>query len=292
MADGNNSSDDRDNGVNVEDDIPNNSSDVSCGKIDISSATDEKHALVCAMQVMNEGHLLVCDSANKKVKFFDEYSEVLSEVILSSEPRGMAVFSQSSIIVSLPNEKCLQKLSIDEDNEIILQGKIKTNLRCNKLVRYQEFIIAHAYDDTHRFFNIMDKDGHEIRCILTEARGSSGLFNKIRFISISPDNKTLYVTDEHHGCLGLSMNGEVLFREKGNGTPNHWGIATDTRGFLYLSAYDEDKIVVIDNKGEKIKDMVKVKHLKPCAISYSEADNFLYVKKGSSDLVLLFRCED
>ena len=292
MADGDTLSDGMDNSVNDADEVLENLDAVSCGQIDISSATDEKQAMVSAMEVIGEGYLLVCDNANKKVKLFDEDSEVLSEVTLSSEPRGMTVFDYSSIVVSLPKEKCLQYMSIDSDNDISLRNKIKTNLRCNKLVKYQESIIAHAYDDSHRFFNVIDKDGQEVRCILSESRNSNGIFNKIRFLSISSDNKILYVTDEQHGCIGLSMNGEVVFRKKGSGTPNHWGISIDPMGFVYIASYDEDKVVAINDRGEKLKDLVHLKALRPCAISFSEADNRLFVKKGSSNLVLIFQIED
>ena len=260
-------------------------------KFDISSASDEKHSVVCAFEVMPEGCLLVCDDANKKVKLLDADSEVLSEMVLTSEPHGMVVFNDSDIIVSLPSEKCLQKLSIDIDNNISLQNKRKTRVRCNKLIKFDKHIITHAFDDSHRYFNVIDSDGHEVRCILKEARNSNGIFGKIRFLCLSKDRHVLYVTDDVCGCIGMSLNGEILFRAKIGGTPNHWGVCTDSLGFLYVASYDTDKIEMLNNKGEKTKSLIYVKGMKPCCIAYNERERRLFVKRGSTNLILVFQME-
>lgn len=257
------------------------------GEIDISSPSDKKAAIVCAMEVVSEGCLLVCDCANKKVKLFDEDSEVLSEVTLTSEPRGMITFELTDVIVSLPNEKLLQKLRISKDNTVILHRRIQTRLRCSKLVAFETQFIAYAYDDIFRYFNVMDRDGHEIRSIIKMKKDSAQLFDNIRFLTLNTDNKILYVTDATSGCIGLTLNGKIVFKMKNNGTLNCWGVATDSTGCVYTALYDADKIVINHNSSENPIEVVAQKHLRPCAIYYSEDDR-LYVKKGGANLVLIY----
>lgn len=258
------------------------------GEIDISSPSDKKAAIICAMEVVSEGCLLVCDSANKKVKLFDEDSEVLSEVSLTSEPRGMITFELTDVIVSLPNEKLLQKLRISNDNTVILQSRIQTRLRCSKLAVFETQFIAYAYDDSFRYLNVMDRDGNEIRSIIKMKKDSTQLFNNIRFLTLNKGNMILYVTDATFGCVGLTLNGKVVFKMRDNGTPNCWGVATDSVGCVYVALYDADKIVVNHNSSEKPIEAVAQKHLRPCAIYYSEAEDRLYVKKGGANLVLIY----
>lgn len=262
---------------------------IFCGEIDVSSVTDEKQTFVCAMEVMREGRLLVCDNANKKIKLLDDDSEILHEVVLTSEPHGMAALSPSFAMISLPGEKSLLSIKIKSDHTISLLDKIKTKHRCNKIIKYQDNMIAHAYDDTHRFFSVLDHDGSEIHCILKEPREMNGIFHKIRFLAISPDDKILYVTDELHGCIGVSMKGEIVFREAVHRTPNQWGITTDSFGYLFIACYDLNKVVIIDHSGAELKDVISLRGLKPCGISFNKMDRKLFVKKGGTNLVLVFQ---
>ena len=259
-------------------------------KIDISSLSDEKTAVVCALEAMPDGHLLVCDTANKKIKLVDADSEVLSEIVLASDPHGMVVFDTSEVTVSLPREKCLMNLKIDDDNNITPQNRWKTRARCNKLLKFNEDIIAHNFDDSYRYFSIIDREGKDLRCILKEARNSGGIMSKIRFMCLSLDNKTLWITDDVNGCVGLSLDGELMFKHNRSGTSNFWGVCA-AAGFVFLACYNTDKILAMNKKGERLSDLVYVQDLRPCCIVYSESEGKLYVKKGSTNLVLVFQIE-
>ena len=259
-------------------------------KIDISSLSDEKTTVVCALEAMPDGHLLVCDTANKKIKLVDADSEVLSEIVLPSDPHGMVVFDTSEVTVSLPREKCLMNLKIDDDNNITLQNRWKTRARCNKLLKFNEDLIAHNFDDSYRYFSIIDREGKDLRCILKEARNSGGILSKIRFMCLSLDNKILWITDDVNGCVGLSLDGELMFKHKRSGTSNFWGVYA-AADFVFLACYDTDKVLMMNAKGERMRDLVYVQDLRPCCIVYSETEGKLYVKKGSTNLVLVFQIE-
>ena len=260
-------------------------------KIDISSASDEKTAVVCALEAMPDGHLLVCDTANKKIKLVDADSEVLSEIVLASDPHGMVVFDTSEVTVSLPREKCLMNLRIDDDNNITLQNRWKTRARCNKLLKFQGDLITHSFDDSYCYCSIIDRQGKDLRCILKEARNSGGVSSKIRFMCLSLDHKILWITDDVNGCVGLSLDGELMFRHKRSGTSNFWGVCADTAGVVLLACYDTDKVLMMNEKGERMSDLVYVQDMRPCCIMYSETEGKLYVKKGSTNLVLVFQIE-
>ena len=259
-------------------------------KIDISSISDEKTAVVCALESMPDGHLLVCDTANKKIKLVDADSEVLSEIVLTSDPHGMVVFDTSDVTVSLPREKCLINLRIDDDNNIILQNRWKTRARCNKLLTFHEDLIAHNFDDSYRYFSIIDRQGKDLRCILKEARNFGGIVSKIRFMCLSLDNKTLWITDDVNGCVGLSLDGELMFKHNRSGTSNFWGVCA-AADFAFLACYDTDTVLMVNEKGERMSDLVYVQDMRPCCIVYRENEGKLYVKKGSTNLVLVFQIE-
>ena len=80
---------------------------------------------------MREGHLLICDNANKRIKLIDDDSEILSELTLTSEPRGMVALSASNALISLPSEKSLLSFKVKSDHTLVVLDTITTKFRCN-----------------------------------------------------------------------------------------------------------------------------------------------------------------
>ena len=58
------------------------------------------------------------------------------------------------------------------------------------------------------------------------------------------------------------MNGEIVFRVKTKGTPNYWGVDTDSVGVLYIACYDTDKGIALRDNGETVQDVVSQEGLK------------------------------
>ena len=81
-------------------------------QIDIGTSTDKFRTIVSAIEFTDDGGLLVCDVGNQKIKLFDSDHEILSEISLTSKPMGMAILTSEDAIVSLPQEKSLQKIKI------------------------------------------------------------------------------------------------------------------------------------------------------------------------------------
>lgn len=257
-------------------------------QIDISTATDKTRTIVSAIEVTEDGGLLVCDFGNQKVKLFDKDFEILSEVGLTSKPMGMVILATSDLVVSLPHEQCLQKLKVKKDCLLSLEQRIKTKLKYYRLLKYKDKILAYGHDDLYRFFNIIDTDGKTIRCIMNEPRESGGIFKNVFYISLSIDNEKLYVTDMQQGCVGISLSGKLEFTYKEPETKSHHGICGGPDNSVYVACNDSDRVVVIDNKGKKVKDLISVKGLHPAYVVYSKSQGKLFVKRGGTSKVLVY----
>ena len=259
-------------------------------QIDISTAAEKVKTIVSAIEVTEDGGLIVCDMSNQKVKLFDNEHELLSEVSLTSRPMGMVMLSSTDLAVSLPEEKCLQNLKLKKGCLLALERKVKTKLKCFRLLRYNDQILAYAQDDLYRFFNIMDTEGNNVRCIMNEPKDSGGVFTNVFHMGLSINNGLIYVTDGKKGCVGLSLNGnmEFTYKEPMTATKMHHGICAGPGNSAYLACNDSDKVVVIDNKGKKVKDLICVKGMKPAYLAYSKAQSKLYVKRGGTNKVLVY----
>ena len=257
-------------------------------QIDIGTKTDKGRTVISAIEFLEDGGLLVCDVGNKKVKLFDSDHEVLSEISLTSQPMGMALLTSEDAIVSLPQEKSLQKIKIKKRCILSLDQKLKTKLMYYRLLKYKDQIVAYAKDDLYRFFNIIDMEGNTVRCIMNEPRESGGIFSNVYYMSLSADSQSLYVTDEEQGCVRLSLNGKVNFTYKEPGTKTHHGVCAGPDNSIYIACNDSNKVVVLDETGKKMKDLISVKGMKPTYIVYNETRRKLLVKRGGPSKVLIY----
>lgn len=255
----------------------------------VGAALDKYNVAINALEVTSEDLLLVCDYGNYKVKLLNPENELLSEVSLSSEPYGMALLDSSEAIVTLPKDSCLQLVKIKSGRTLILEDKIKTKLCCEKIMGYEENFIVTAYDDIYFNISIIDKKGKVLRSIYNEPRKSLHVFKSYNEMAVSPDKTTIYITNKKVGCVGISLEGKTLFGFKESGESNHYGICTDSDGLVYIACYDTDKIVLINNMGKKIKDIVSLKGLKPSYVGYSHTDSKLFVEQVNTNKVLCYQ---
>ena len=261
------------------------------GELQVTERTGEDTAIVCAMEFLQEGQVVVCDSGNNKIKLFDTNGKLTSSITLTSKPGGLALLSDTSLMWSLPLEKCLQLGTIDNGNQLKLVSTADTSKRYYRLISYQTNTIVHAEDDTHRFIFIMDKTGREIQRIVTDAKGTDEKFSVIRYMCKSPRYKAVYLTGNKLGCTCISMDGEIIATYEEANSRSHWGVCCDNDGDVFVSCPDQHKVIILDSKGEKIKDLIVSKGMDPGFIAYDQHSNKIYVWSDQKKLVLVYKID-
>ena len=59
------------------------------------------------------------------------------------------------------------------------------------------------------------------------------------------------------------MDGEIVTSFKEENSKTHWGICCDKDGYVYVTCPDRHKVVMLDSKGEKLKDLIFSKGMDP-----------------------------
>ena len=142
------------------------------GELQITEITDECIAIVCAMEFLQGGQIMVCDSGNNKIKLVGANDKIVFSISLTSTPGGLVLLSETSFMLSLPLENCLQIGMIENGKQLNLVSKANNSKRYYRLVSYQPNTIVQAEDDTKRFIFVMDKSGKEVKRIVTDTRVS------------------------------------------------------------------------------------------------------------------------
>lgn len=254
------------------------------GQIEVKSISDVERVAVTAVESLPNGLLFVCDSGNYKLKLlrlFGQRHEIVSEVCLTSEPGGVAFLSSKNAIISLPEEKCLQKVKIKERANLVLQERRRTIFKCFKLVKYHGNLIASAQDDFNFYILVMDTEGKVLRCIYKEPKPTSRLLQNMSALALSRGGKTLLVVHQSLGCLGMLLSGDIVFKFSEPGEHFHTGLCSDINGNLYIGCYITDKIVMISKSGERLCDFLTFKRMHPETIYLSD-DSKMYVFSGST----------
>ena len=143
-------------------DTPKVSSDINAvylEQIAVGSETDKYYAYLIAREDMIDGSMLVCDSDNRKLKYYDANGDFLNEIGLSCDPYGMAQISSTEVIVTQPEEFHLQIVKIMPGSQLAFGKRLKTKLKCEKILRYHDTFLAVASDDMYCCISRMDSSG-------------------------------------------------------------------------------------------------------------------------------------
>lgn len=249
------------------------------GQIEVKSVADAYSVSVSEIKSLPNGFLFVCDSGNKKLKLFGSRYEFLFEVCLSSEPGGAAFLTSNGAIISLPEEKCLQRVRIKKRTNIVLQEKRRTIFKCFKLVKFHGDLITTSEDDLNYFIHVIDKEGKLLRCIYNERKETSRLLKNVSSLTLSRDQKSIVVVHPSLGCIGLVLSGNMVFKHREPQEHFHSGGCSDMNGNLYIGCYINDKIVMINSNGQKVCDFLTFRRMNP-ELVYLNEESKLFVFGG------------
>lgn len=252
--------------------------------IDCKLPSDEKQVGISDLEILPDGKVIVSDMWNLKIKLFDSDSKLLSEVKVSSTNWNMAVMTPRNIVVTLPDETCLQHISIEDGDDLKVTKRYQTKNEYTKLAKIDHNIIALWSDADNLYFDLIDINGSYIRRVKKEPR-KDGLFSSVSSFCLSPDDTVIYVVDGNNGCIGMSLSGEVAFRLKNDKICSCDGVCAISDDCICLSGFKSHNIVLVQIKDEKMKEIVKPNyHIG--MVAWSIADSILLVQLPTEDVMV------
>ena len=258
---------------------------VYLGERDISLSSDQREKiLVPMMELLPDGRLLLCDKSNCQVDLFGSNNEIISSIGLTSAPCGMAVMSPKEIIICLPEKKCLQILKISKKNKLKSKEKFKTELPYGMFLKHEENLIACSVTNKMRYIDIISRHGRLISLLRKEPVSGRMVSNT----HCCSDGSVIYIAGMKGGCIGISLNGEEIFRFTDETMTLYSGICTISDGCVCLTGYDSDNIVLLKNNGTSVTELVKLKGFKPTGITYSKENNVMLVKVAAKSVLKVF----
>ena len=207
------------------------------GELKTRTATDTNDPAISSYEKLPDGRQLICDQFNNKLKLYDANNQFLSELTLPDMPVSVVLLSDTQAVVSLPNINTMQYIIIDTD--LAVSETKNVHYKPVAMVKYGNDILATIYD---RFLNVavIDNNGTVKRTIYQD---NGSLFSRPGYIDLSSDQKTVYVVDNDKGCIGLSMDGNVMFQYQDQKVKYYAGLAVG-RDCLFIGVNEGNNFKV------------------------------------------------
>ena len=189
------------------------------GELKPRTATDTKNPWITSYQILPDGRQLIADNQNNKLKLYDSNNQYLSELVLPDWPFSVVILRDNEVMLSLPNTTSLQYINIG--THLSLSQTKKVNYIPLAMVKYGDDILATV---RVRFCKVavIDKNGTLMKTIYQD---NGSIISSAYFIGLSVDQKTVYIVDQDKGCIGLSMDGNVVFQYQDQKVKYYGGLA-------------------------------------------------------------------
>lgn len=239
---------------------------------------------VVGMEFLHEEILLVCNNSTNELAMFDNSFKLMCTLKVKSAPTSMAVISNGNIIVALPTEKCLQHVNVSNKETLSLVKTVKTKLPCLQICTFKMDLVAVVKGSKCNCIVPLDINGAFRTSIFTD---KDGILKEIQCMTANQAHNIIYITDQDKGCIGISTEGNIVFKYKADSVQVYTGICIDYCGNVYLSKKNADKVVVMKNNGEKVKNIVTMKGLLPHFIQLNHTYDKLVIQ--SSNKIKVFK---
>ena len=244
--------------------------------------------------VMANGHVVICDKFNNKVKLFDNSWTITGRLKLT-DVWDVSAIDASNVIVSSPNAQQLQKVQVFPQMEIIMTIMIGRDCWGVAVSVLDQEIYTTCFDEQDKAeVRILDLQGNLKRRIAPyeDSSSSAGLFSHLYNITISPSGERLFVSDEVRNTITCMINDLLIVYEH---------IDYDIIMPRDLICDSQDNVLVCDFATHTVREISsdgQDNHILltsndglrfPCAIAYKQSDDTLIVGCNCSDNLLLFK---
>ena len=222
----------------------------SSRQIDIQLPGDEEEPFISGCAIMPDGHIILVDTGNSKIKMLDKSFKLKESLILVSAPRDVAMYNKTSVLVTLPDTNQLQYIEVSP--KLVTGATIQLDKPCWGVAVSGNKIYVTCYLGFGREgeVRILDKNGKLENRLGVHPKGKSFMFARPFYLAVSPTSGRIFVTDwDRNSVICLGPDGSVVYMYKELFGPR--GVCVLPNDNILVCDDGQDKVQVITAKGEK-----------------------------------------
>ena len=257
--------------------------------VNVRTREDKQDPSLTGCTVMPNGHVVLCDYNNNKIKLLND-SWIITGRLTLQHPWDIAVIDSSNVIVSSPEKKQLQHVQVFPRMKA---GRIiQLNKMCWGVAVCGEKMYVSCHDNPgDGEVKVLDLQGNIKRRLGINQDGSY-LFTFPCYISVSASGEKIFVSDFGTDTITcLTPSGTVIYTYKDDGMRGPRGLICDSGDNVLVCGELSNNVHTISPDGNKYRTLLTSQDglSFPCSIAYKESEDTLIVGCEHSNKLLLFK---
>ena len=258
--------------------------------VNLKLSDDSSKPHISGLAVMPTGDIVLCDWSNSKLKLLDSSDAFKDGLKLKANPWDISVVDAKTVIVTLPWIKQLQYIEVFP--QLAPERVLQLDKPCWGVhVTGDKILISCHKNPGEGDVRILGLDGNLLQQLGINQDGSF-LFTRPYFITVSPSEKKIYVSDSDKRTITcMTMDNRLIHLYRDNEIKGSGGVYCDGADNILVCGKNSNSVQVITAAGKKHGDLVASREglQKPLSINYRETDDTLLVSGGDQDHVFLFK---
>lgn len=221
---------------------------------EITSDLDEAKSDCCisGLVIVSRKYIAAIDQLNKSANLIDLVSNKVNHTLnLQSQPRGISRISDDEVVVTIPEKKKLQFLSVSPEGQLTRGREVAVNGQCYGIIYLEQQLIVSFIPSLflHKSrIKVLDMDGKELKTLTEQYTGSPG------YLALSYDQSSLYVSDWGNSSVTrMSLDGKILSTYSADDLKMPHGIVCARDGTVFVCGRQTNNIHQLSDNCEIIQ---------------------------------------
>ncbi|XP_053386352.1 uncharacterized protein LOC128550733 [Mercenaria mercenaria] len=242
--------------------------------------------------LLNENTLLATDYGSCSLIIFKitkTTSQCYDTIKTLSIPWDITKVADNKVAVTFPNERLLGEKMIElitfSDSMSVVDSHYISVSQPYYGIAYSNKTLIVSNEENENV-QILDMSGHIIKTIGKDHNGKP-LFTAPIHLAVSPDNKTIYVSDwDRHTVTSITFDGKIKAIYKDDKLAQPSQLTVDDSGTVYVCGSASHNVHQLSSDLTKVKILLNESHgmNRPVSVAYCKGNNRLYVGMWNSNI--------
>ena len=257
---------------------------LSGSQVCIKTDDDKNRPLISGCSVLPNGHVVLCDNDNNKIKLLDGSTSLVGSLEFY-DPYDVSVLDTENVIITTPENRKLQVVQVFPHMKA---GRtIQLDKKCwgVEVSRDEIYITCHNNPGEGEV-RVLDLKG-KLKRRLGAGQGGSLMFASPWYITVNVSGEKIFVSDRSTATITcMTVDGDVVYQynDKDLRCPND--LYCDSGDNILVCGWRSDNVQVITADGKKNRTLLSSDDglQRPYSIAYRDSDDTLLV--GYEDILI------
>ena len=255
----------------------------------VKTDDDENTPWITGCTVMPNGHVVLCDHINNKIKLLDGSTSLVGSLKLS-RPCDVSVLDTENVIITTPEKKKLQVV------QVFPHMKAGRTIQLDKMcwgveVSRDEIYITCHNNPGEGEVRVLDLKG-KLKRRLGAGQGGSLMFISPYYITMNVTGEKIFVSDESKQTITcMTVDGDVVYQNNDKYLRYPRGLYCDSGDNILVCGWRSHNVQVITADGKKNRTLLSSDDglQRPWSIAYRDSDDTLLVSCEDMKDILIFQ---